>query len=864
MLSGRSLCWLATVLILPFARAPLPGFVCPEDVATGRSIPLEWLDDDYCDCVETGRDELHTAACGHLQQAAFACDGGTRLIPHSWLHDGVLDCADESDERAIVRVSTSERLPHEFAAGTGTELQTIDFVNDEAIDGGVLQMVLPCSASRAEAEQERQASLRSKAMELRQLGDAAAHASTMAHAAPFLRQLAASFDHFVHARLVREEGRQISQGIAVRDAQEWQQYRAVWLDPLGGRRHPHPPRQPNVSLQQPNLAVRREVSLTELNSGGLPFNSSYLGRAAAALVQVWLALVTDFAVTYDPFWHPLLYANTTVWDVVCPASDAILREVARPAAGATCELLHAVLELDIVTRIATITKTPKQYAGVGAPDASQQWLTLERDVDAALTTTSTPAGNGPRRDTGGNAAEPASVRTVGQKHARKRGASLLGRWLQLSAADVLIESTYTASRLIGVASLPVQGALWLLQQIWSVVGYLWQTLHAVAATACTRWLHLSPTHTAASLGQAAVAPLYRWLTSQTAMHWKNISPIVRVPIQTFSRSVVSWYHDVLHFRLCALIQVADTAGEWLLSKLLARPNPSFTRPEVSVLSQVRASLSNVSTQVHQSVAAAAAVTNLQARINALLVAQLPASLMERQGQGTEIASLAWLASVWYHNSLHARQHGGSGFADGNAARAPSCVNTSMPDAAIWAEMEQALHLTIVPSSAGYQGSLLGDDRVNNATGSSEITATMPAISSLPGSPTAVGQIQDSTVSVDGFYSIESTPRLQREQTGTTVVSWLTLPFVLRSERSVPAPCSANSPHSSPREGGMNAAVQRVDMTFVCGLRGGSHTPCAPAEATSTSSTVTHASCSVAITTPAACWSWQRDVSSGAG
>lgn len=50
------------------------------------SLPLEFIDDDYCDCPDDGSDEPHTSACG---KSMFSCGvecSTERLIPAGWVY----------------------------------------------------------------------------------------------------------------------------------------------------------------------------------------------------------------------------------------------------------------------------------------------------------------------------------------------------------------------------------------------------------------------------------------------------------------------------------------------------------------------------------------------------------------------------------------------------------------------------------------------------------------------------------------------------------------------------------------------------------------------------------------------------------
>lgn len=66
---------------------------------SGKEIPIENVNDDYCDCPEDGSDEPRTNACGN---GKFDClkhtKGYPKSIPSAWVNDGVCDCCDGSDE----------------------------------------------------------------------------------------------------------------------------------------------------------------------------------------------------------------------------------------------------------------------------------------------------------------------------------------------------------------------------------------------------------------------------------------------------------------------------------------------------------------------------------------------------------------------------------------------------------------------------------------------------------------------------------------------------------------------------------------------------------------------------------------------
>ncbi len=80
-------------------------FTCTGQVIENPSVGQEVvhkneMNDDYCDCVETGFDEQETAACaGSFLGSVFFCgEQDARHIPSSRVHDGVCDCCDGRDE----------------------------------------------------------------------------------------------------------------------------------------------------------------------------------------------------------------------------------------------------------------------------------------------------------------------------------------------------------------------------------------------------------------------------------------------------------------------------------------------------------------------------------------------------------------------------------------------------------------------------------------------------------------------------------------------------------------------------------------------------------------------------------------------
>lgn len=86
--------------------------------ASGKVIPSDKVNDDYCDCPEDGSDEPRTNACVN---GKFLClkhvKNFPKSVPSGWVNDGVCDCCDGSDEWKKKKVDTI--LPLELQKKVG-------------------------------------------------------------------------------------------------------------------------------------------------------------------------------------------------------------------------------------------------------------------------------------------------------------------------------------------------------------------------------------------------------------------------------------------------------------------------------------------------------------------------------------------------------------------------------------------------------------------------------------------------------------------------------------------------------------------------------------------------------------------------
>ncbi|CAM1326348.1 Uncharacterised protein g9234 [Pycnogonum litorale] len=68
---------------------------CPK---SNKSISVSKLNDDYCDCDESGFDEPGTDACRNSRFYCQPSSASHAYLPSSKVNDGICDCCDGSDE----------------------------------------------------------------------------------------------------------------------------------------------------------------------------------------------------------------------------------------------------------------------------------------------------------------------------------------------------------------------------------------------------------------------------------------------------------------------------------------------------------------------------------------------------------------------------------------------------------------------------------------------------------------------------------------------------------------------------------------------------------------------------------------------
>ena len=92
----------------PQTKPPFPTVPCGGGVGNGNNKDASnntgYLNDNYCDCLDTGADEPDTDACAHVTvgKPTFSCHNNnnntTMVIFASRVRDGVPDCPNGSDE----------------------------------------------------------------------------------------------------------------------------------------------------------------------------------------------------------------------------------------------------------------------------------------------------------------------------------------------------------------------------------------------------------------------------------------------------------------------------------------------------------------------------------------------------------------------------------------------------------------------------------------------------------------------------------------------------------------------------------------------------------------------------------------------
>jgi hypothetical protein len=97
-------------------------------------------DDDFCDNLSNGSDELHTSACSGLSNTPnyFKCTGGMtaltkQLIPTSRVNDGICDCCDGSDEQSNTITTNCPNICEAQEAGEKDRLRLLEAVRTRGL-----------------------------------------------------------------------------------------------------------------------------------------------------------------------------------------------------------------------------------------------------------------------------------------------------------------------------------------------------------------------------------------------------------------------------------------------------------------------------------------------------------------------------------------------------------------------------------------------------------------------------------------------------------------------------------------------------------------------------------------------------------
>ena len=97
-----------------FENAMKEGFLSCGTSKESPRIPFKQVNDGYCDCEESGIDEIGTAGCSYISRNLnhFSCTSN-HYIYSSRMDDGFCDCCDGKDERKITCPNHCINKPNE-------------------------------------------------------------------------------------------------------------------------------------------------------------------------------------------------------------------------------------------------------------------------------------------------------------------------------------------------------------------------------------------------------------------------------------------------------------------------------------------------------------------------------------------------------------------------------------------------------------------------------------------------------------------------------------------------------------------------------------------------------------------------------